>query len=158
MNDSWRICVCAWHYCNWACSWCTFVSVSCCSIWRRHVKHVNETWLTHGWVMAHIWMSHGTQTNESWHAYEWVMAHAWVSRVTYMNKSWQRCEWVIAEVECVLHSCDTQQHVSVVAHKTHCNILQHTAAYCNILQHATINATFCTTQQDFVRIATHNTQ
>ena len=26
-------------------------------------------------VMAQIWISHGTHMNESWHTYEWVMAH-----------------------------------------------------------------------------------
>jgi len=26
-------------------------------------------------VMAHIWMSYGTHIDESWHTYGWVMAH-----------------------------------------------------------------------------------
>ena len=35
-----------------------------------HGTHMNESWHTYEWVMAHIWMSHGTHMNESWHTYE----------------------------------------------------------------------------------------
>ena len=35
--------------------------------------------------MAHIRSSHGKHMNESWHTYEWVMAHTWISHGTHMD-------------------------------------------------------------------------
>jgi len=33
----------------------------------RHGTHMNGSWRTHEWVMAHVWMSHGTHTNTILH-------------------------------------------------------------------------------------------
>ena len=33
-----------------------------------------------------MWMSHGTHVNESWHTCEWVMAHMWMSRGTHVTE------------------------------------------------------------------------
>ena len=51
-------------------------------IWMSHGTHMNESWphmnaswRTYEWVMAHICMSHDAHVNESWHTYKWVMAH-----------------------------------------------------------------------------------
>ena len=38
--------------------------------WMSHGTHVNESWHTCEWIMAHMWMSHGTHVNESWHTHE----------------------------------------------------------------------------------------
>ena len=65
----------------------------------RHGTHMNESWHTYEWVMAHIWMSHGTHMNESWHTYEWDMSHIWMRHVTYMNESWHTYEWVISHMK-----------------------------------------------------------
>jgi len=46
-----------------------------------HGTHMNESWHTYEWVMAHIWMSHGTHMNESCHTYEWVMEHIWMCHI-----------------------------------------------------------------------------
>ena len=63
-----------------------------------HGTHVNESWHTCEWVMAHMWMSHGTQVNESWHTYEWVMAHVWMRHGTHMKESWHTYERVTAHI------------------------------------------------------------
>jgi len=39
-------------------------------IWMSHVSHMNESCLTHEWVMSHIWMSHVSHMNESCLTYE----------------------------------------------------------------------------------------
>jgi len=47
-----------------------------CVPWLIHMLDVSQ--ITHKdmqWVTSHIWMSHGTHMNESWHTFEWVMAH-----------------------------------------------------------------------------------
>ena len=31
-----------------------------------HVAHMNGSWCTHEWVMAHIWLRHGEHMSESW--------------------------------------------------------------------------------------------
>ena len=61
-------------------------------------SHMNESWHTYEWVMAHIWMSHGTHMNETWHTYEWVMAHTWMGRGTHTNETWHAYDWVMAHI------------------------------------------------------------
>jgi len=47
-------------------------------VWCEYdVTHPYESW--------HIRMSHGTHMNDSWHTYEWVMAHSWMSNGTLMS-------------------------------------------------------------------------
>ena len=63
-----------------------------------HGTHINESWHTYEWVMAHLSMSHSTHMNESWRTYEWVMAHLWMSHGTHMKESWHTYEWVMAYI------------------------------------------------------------
>ena len=35
--------------------------------------------------ISHIWMSHVSRMNESWLTHEWVMAHTWMSHISRMN-------------------------------------------------------------------------
>jgi len=65
-------------------------------VWMNYVTHVNESWHTHKWVMAHTYMSCYT--------FEWIMSHMWMSHGTPMNESWHT------------HTC----------HVTHVNELCHT--------------------------------
>jgi len=66
----------------------------------RHGTHMNESWYTCKWVMAHIWMSHGTRNYtarlevvpcQTGHTYQWVTAHMyeWVMD-KHMNESWRK--------------------------------------------------------------------
>jgi len=54
--------------------------------------HMNESWHTYEWVMAHIWIRHGTHMNQ------WVMAHIWMSHGTNVNESWHTYEWVVTQI------------------------------------------------------------
>ena len=45
-----------------------------CATWLIHVCDMTHSCLWHDSVL-HIWMSHVTHVNESWRTYEWVMAH-----------------------------------------------------------------------------------
>ena len=59
--------------------------------------HMNESWHTYEWVMAHIWMSHGTHMCDHVAHRSWVLSHVWVSHVTHMSESRDTCEWVMSQ-------------------------------------------------------------
>ena len=62
-------------------------------IWMRHGAHMNVSWHTYEWGMAHTWMSHVAQgmrdvARQIMTRYsEWVMAHTWMCQGTHMNES-----------------------------------------------------------------------
>jgi len=80
-------------------------------------------------------MSHGTHMNESWHTYEWVMAHIWMSHGIHMNESWHSisCATKVWEDQgdtmCVAVCCSVLQCVAVC-----CSVLQCVAVCCSVLQ------------------------
>jgi len=64
-----------------------------CPTWHDQVAHMNESWHTYEWVMAHLWMSHCTHMNESCPTWcdqvtslihEWVMSHISMSHVPHI--------------------------------------------------------------------------
>jgi len=100
-------------------------------LWMSHGTHINESWQTYKWIMAHVQMSHGARTHESWHTYgrnsrapwwiqrhylwmrhgthmkalhiyDWVMAHIWTRHCTHMIELWHTYERVIAH-KCMSH-------------------------------------------------------
>jgi len=66
-------------------------------LWITHSTHMNESWHTYEWIMAHTyeaWIRQrpaqhtnesDTDMNETWQIYEQVMAHTWMSHGTRMR-------------------------------------------------------------------------
>ena len=72
------------------------------------VSHVNESWHTYEWVMAHTWlgrlrlwrifMHHYTVYDRAGHTYEWVMAHIRKSHGTHTNETWHARDWDVRHI------------------------------------------------------------
>jgi len=105
-----------------------------------HGTHVNESWHTYEWVMAHIWMSHGTHMNESCHTYEWVMAQYFMCDKGVRRSMWYHvCRSVL---KCVAICCSVLQCVVVLWEDqcdtmcvaVCCSVLQCVVVCCSVLQ------------------------
>jgi len=102
-----------WNNCQIHLVFLSHENISC-----GHGTHINESWYTYEWVMAHTWRSASCHTYHIWYghvkhmtewpchihkwviehtidslmrhtpSYEWVMVHIWMSHGTHMNESW----------------------------------------------------------------------
>jgi len=81
-----------------------------------------------GWALLSIFMSHITHLNVSWHTYEWVMAHRSMSNVARLNESchtfselYWTYEWVLLYISMSHIPLIDSTHKCVMSYSTHMN-------------------------------------
>jgi len=91
----WWPCCSRWH---WVCWVTRLIHASMSQLWLSYGAHMNESWHTYEWVVAHKWMSHGSYMNGWCHIYDRVMTRISKNHDTHKKELCHTYECIMSRI------------------------------------------------------------